>query len=547
MEDDEAGVEMQDIRTISPASLGEEDGDIEFSSSSSSPAKDESQRVLSVWKFIGIGFFLTCGGAFGIEAAVEAAGPGLFFLGLLILPIFFALPQAFITAELSSMMDENGGYIIWIQRAFGNFAAWVNAYNAMAASLFDMAIYPVLFASYFEELLGGASSFGSSASASASASISESSVFVPFDPVYILVKLIFVVFVMLLNIRGVEVVGVASFVLFAAILSPFVIELFVALPKLEPARWFEASPKPVNWPLLLTTLLWNFTGFDRFGTFAGEVKDPKKTYATGSIAVVFLTTISYIIPVAVGISIIPDSSEWEDGTFVEIGFRLYKWLGVFLGIAALLSTLGNYNGSVMTASRALWAMGKERSFSAAQEAVDSIPSKPDSHLDLIKSGCGLTQREEQDFTIIHPIFGYTYEKYNTPLVAIVFYSFTTSILMFFKFEVLVEVTTFCQCVGLIFEFAAYIKLKYAEPDAERPYEVPGGMIGAWVITISPLFFLFATILSSFFVDNPSEVVVQMGIFLGINVVVIISYWVRLYYKNFCSSQSYTLMEGGLSS
>jgi len=55
------------------------------------------------------------------------------------------------------------------------------------------------------------------------------------------------------------------------------------------------------------------------------------------------------------------------------------------------------------------------------------------------SGCGLTPREEEDFTIIHPIFGYTYEKYNTPLVAIVFYSFTTSIFMFFKFEVLVEV------------------------------------------------------------------------------------------------------------
>eukprot|EP01102_Stenamoeba_stenopodia_P014773 TRINITY_DN4950_c0_g1_i2.p1 TRINITY_DN4950_c0_g1~~TRINITY_DN4950_c0_g1_i2.p1 ORF type:complete len:546 (-),score=81.81 TRINITY_DN4950_c0_g1_i2:6-1643(-) len=540
--DNEGEVELQDIRTISAATLDEEDGDgIDVEGGQ---ADKDSQRVLSIWKFIGIGFFLTCGGAFGIELAVKAAGPGLFFLGLIILPIFFALPQAFITAELSSMMDENGGYILWIQRAFGNFAAWVNAYNAMAASLFDMAIYPVLFASYFQELLGGTSAITSSGSIAASASAgSESSIFVPFDPMLFVLKLIFVGFVMLLNIRGVEVVGVASFVLFAAILSPFVIELFVAFPKLEPALWVKGSEEAVNWPLLLATLLWNFTGFDRFGTFAGEVKDPKKTYSTGSIAVVFLTTISYIIPVAVGVSIIPNNTEWEDGTFVEIGFKLHKWLGVFLGIAALLSTLGNYNGSVMTASRALWAMGKQHSFGAHETVADQIPSKPETHLDLIKSGCGITPSEDEDFTIIHPIFGYTYEKFNTPLVAIIFYSVTTSILMSFKFEVLVEVTTFCQCVGLIFEFAAYIKLKYAEPDADRPYEVPGGMVGAWVVTISPLIFLFATIGSSFFVENLDEVVVQMGIFLGINVLIIVSYWARLYYKNFCADQSYRLMQG----
>jgi len=68
------------------------------------------------------------------------------------------------------------------------------------------------------------------------------------------------------------------------------------------------------------------------------------------------------------------------------------------------------------------------------------------------------------------------------------------------------------------------------------------MIGAWGVTISPLIFLFATIGSSFFVDDLGDVAVQMGIFLGINVVVIIAYWVRLYYKNFCASQSYSLMD-----
>jgi len=44
---------------------------------------------------------------------VGTAGPAITLIGLLLLPIVYALPQALMTAELSSMMDENGGYVLW--------------------------------------------------------------------------------------------------------------------------------------------------------------------------------------------------------------------------------------------------------------------------------------------------------------------------------------------------------------------------------------------------------------------------------------------------
>lgn len=54
------------------------------------------------------------GGPFGIEEAVGAAGPLPVFISLFVLGFFWALPQALMTAELSTIYPENGGYIVWV-------------------------------------------------------------------------------------------------------------------------------------------------------------------------------------------------------------------------------------------------------------------------------------------------------------------------------------------------------------------------------------------------------------------------------------------------
>lgn len=49
------------------------------------------------------------------------------------------------TAELSTMIDENGGYILWVRRGLGEYAGWVNAFNSIASNVCDLPTYPVLF------------------------------------------------------------------------------------------------------------------------------------------------------------------------------------------------------------------------------------------------------------------------------------------------------------------------------------------------------------------------------------------------------------------
>lgn len=43
------------------------------------------------------------------------------------------------------MIDENGGYILWVRRGLGEYAGWVNAFNSIASNVCDLPTYPVLF------------------------------------------------------------------------------------------------------------------------------------------------------------------------------------------------------------------------------------------------------------------------------------------------------------------------------------------------------------------------------------------------------------------
>lgn len=80
-----------------------------------------SVRKVSILPLVFLIFYEVSGGPFGVEDSVQAAGPLLALLGFLIFPFIWSVPEALITAEMGTMIPEDGGYVIWVSSALGDY------------------------------------------------------------------------------------------------------------------------------------------------------------------------------------------------------------------------------------------------------------------------------------------------------------------------------------------------------------------------------------------------------------------------------------------
>ena len=401
-------------------------------------------------------FFCVAGGAYGLEDAVGAAGPLVVLLGILILPWLWSFPTALMTAELSTAMPEDGGYVIWVEKAFGRFWGFQEGWLSWLCSFADNALYPVMFVDYLAYLRGDMT---------------------PTERWLIGAALIAAV--TWLNIRGTRLVGVSSVIFTLLVLAPFAVMVVLGAPQIDPAKWLQPSDS-ISWPLLLSTLLWNTSGWDNAGCCAGEVENPSRTYPRAMIFAVLLVTAVYLLPVAVGVGIDPNSASWIEGDFPKVAaIAGGSWLGTWLTLAGLISAAGMLNALVCTSARVPFAMG---------------------------------QRE-----MLPRAFAARHSKYTTPWKAILINSVGIAALIPFSFQELIEVDMFLYAAALILEFAALIWLRIRRPAMARPYRVPFGLPGAIAIRIPPV----ALCLISIALANDSTKWVGLG---GIGVGLVIYGW-----------------------
>ncbi len=72
-------------------------------------------------------FYVACVASMRVAALSTEVGPSVLVLWVLGFLLFF-VPQAFTTVELTSRHPEEGGIYIWVQRAFGDFHAFITAW-----------------------------------------------------------------------------------------------------------------------------------------------------------------------------------------------------------------------------------------------------------------------------------------------------------------------------------------------------------------------------------------------------------------------------------
>src|SRR5580692_45281 len=119
----------------------------------SPPGVGAPARRMTLLSLVGALYFMVSGGPYGLEELAKKVGLGASLVILVLVPLVWSVPTALMVGELAASLPEEGGYYAWVRRAMGPFWGFQEAWLSLAASVFDMAIYPTLFVLYLGRLV----------------------------------------------------------------------------------------------------------------------------------------------------------------------------------------------------------------------------------------------------------------------------------------------------------------------------------------------------------------------------------------------------------
>lgn len=414
----------------------------------SMPLHATARRRLTLAPLVAVTYFMVAGGPYGLEELVAGAGYGIAILILLVTPLVWSLPAALMVGELAAAIPEEGGFYVWVRRALGPFAGFMEAWLSLMASIFDMAIYPTLFVLYLARLwpaLGG----GLAATALGVGMIALCTAW---------------------NLRGARSVGGGSTVMTVLLLAPFAVLAVVAVahhggppPPMPPQAAAGGEAEAAGGGLFagLLVAMWNYMGWDNASTIAGEVERPQRAYPLAMIVSVALVTFTYVVPVAAvgavgGRGL--DPRGWHTGSWADAASALGgRWLGVAIVAGGVISAVGMFNALVLSYSRLPAALAE------------------DGYLPRL-----LSRRSART---------------AVPIAAVVACAVAYALALGLGFVRLVELDVMLYGLSLILELVALAVLRVREPNLARPFRVPGGLPGVIALGIPPTALIFYALYS----------------------------------------------------
>jgi amino acid transporter len=339
--------------------------------------------------------------------------------------------------ELASAIPAEGGFYIWVRRALGPFWGFQESWLSLSASIFDMALYPSIFALYLGKfspaLTVGWRAYGWS--------------------------LAVVLLCCLWNLRGAPAVGDGSVLLSVFLLTPFVV--FIVL-----GFWHGFTLHPaIQWTLPNSTgfgansafstavlvAMWNYMGWDNASTVAQEVEDPQRNYPRAMMAASFLTTVTYILPLVAMAFAGLSSASFSTGDWAEAARALggTGFLGAALATAVVaggcITGVGMFNALAMSYTRLPMAM-----------AVDGLLPR------------GLARRN----------------RHGVPWLSVLLCGLAWALALKLPFERLISIDLILYGSSLLLEFVALAVLRFREPHLPRPFKA-GSRTVACLLGVGP--------------------------------------------------------------
>jgi amino acid transporter len=383
----------------------------------------KARRKIGLWALVAAIYAMVAGGPFGLEEIVGGSGYRGAILILCLTPLLWAVPTTLMVSELASALPETGGFYIWVRRALGPFWGFQECWLALAGSIFDMAIYPILFSAYLAHLLP-ALGVGSR----------------PF-----LLGVLMIAACVAMNLLGTEIVGDGTIVFVLALLLPFAFLIWHGMRAANAA----AVPALHRSDLLGGVLIamWNYMGWDNASTIAGDVHHARRIYSRAMLISLLVVLATYLAPILAMRHAGVAQSEWETGSWVSLAQRFGGMrLALCMTLAAMVAAFSTFNALVLSLSRIPYAMARDG--------------------------------------FLPPLFARE-NRCGAPWVAILICAVLWACAMGLGFDRTVMLDVLLTGLSILLEFAALIALRIREPGLARPFRVPGGTVGLCLVSLPP--------------------------------------------------------------
>jgi len=417
-------------------------------------------RKVGAWGLALLTFFNVSGGPWGGEPIISSAGPLPGFLCILFMAVFWGLPMSLVTSEMSSALPNNGGYVLWVDVAFGKFWGFQESFWSWGSCVVDNALYPVLAYETFIAMFEG----DIQNPLDAEALEAQHSWVVG----YVSKLVLTVLFSLPVLFGKTEWVTHGMGIMVVLLTVPFAIMLpyIIATRPMDWSQLLKSRPKlfsnpEVDWVGLLHVTFWNFNGFDCASTCAGEVCDPGRAYPRGILSALVVIVLMTALPLVVATAAnTPPWENWNVGWWSAIananaGFG-FAWSVVF---SSLIGTFGMHAAVMWEDAWQLCGMAEQ----------------------------GMAPRW---------LAGRN-EKLGTPQNATLVSMGVVMLLIMFDFRSMVIVDNFFSVASGLLEIAAFAHLKRTRPDLVRPFSIPyvTGDFTLFLFLLVPVtlgFFILAT-------------------------------------------------------
>src|SRR3954463_5527981 len=406
-------------------------------------------------------FFLVCT-LVGLDTLGAVASNGAQgFTWLAFLALVFFVPYALLTAELGSTFTEEGGSYIWVKLAFGRFVA---------------AIQSVLYWLSNPIWLGGALTI--------TAATTFGEFFTPLHGaakyLFALAFIWFAVWAAILSFSiGKWIPTIGAWVR-VGVLGGFTLTVIV-YALVHGVHGVGAGDFKPTWTIFIAAvpvLFFNYVGFELPNAAGDEMKDPQRDVPFTVIRSAFSAMALYGVPILAILLVLPTKQITSLGGFIDAIKTVFTVYGGHLTTAAdgtvtaTLTGAGKVLGDLaaigfiiaLLSSGTTWIMGADR----AQAVAGYDGGAPRS-------------------------FGHFSARFGTPITVNLLSGLFSTIVMVLAFQLTGSADKYFTAVlGLAIStttisylvvFPAVIKLRYSHGHVPRPYHVPGGMPGVWLVGV----------------------------------------------------------------